>query len=125
MLLRASHKIIAVRAFLDTRMGVEPIVTGIFSPHSTAELRGIYTRRKFVDSVRTVVLAHSFVIELLYAPLPLAGCWPPIVPNVRPHATTNRGILKMRITLRYAEPHFCRTLFCIAVRILICDKTPS
>lgn len=87
MLLRASHKIIAVRAFLDTRMGVEPIVTGIFSPHSTAELRGIYTRRKFVDSVRTVVLAHSFVIELLYAPLPLAGCWPPIVPNVRPHAT--------------------------------------
>ena len=92
MLLRASHKIIAVRAFLDTRMGVEPIVTGIFSPHSTAELRGIYTRRKFVDSVRTVVLAHSFVIELLYAPLPLAGCWPPIVPNVRPHATKNRGI---------------------------------
>ena len=73
MLLRASHKIIAVRAFLDTRMGVEPIVTGIFSPHSTAELRGIYTRRNFVDSVQTVVLAHSFVIELLYAPLPLAG----------------------------------------------------
>ena len=73
MLLRASHKIIAVRAFLDTRMGVEPIVSGIFSPHSTAELRGIYTRRKFVDSVQNVVLAHSFVIELLYAPLPLAG----------------------------------------------------
>ena len=93
MLLRASHKIIAVRAFLDTRMGVEPIVTGIFSPHSTAELRGIYTRRNFVDSVQTVVLAHSFVIELLYAPLPLAGCWPPIVPNVRPHATINRGYI--------------------------------
>ena len=92
MLLRASHKIIAVRAFLDTRMGVEPIVTGIFSPHSTAELRGIYTRRNFVDSVQTVVLAHSFVIELLYAPLPLAGCWPPIAPNARPHATKNRGI---------------------------------
>ena len=92
MLLRASLKIIAVRAFLDTRMGVEPIVSGIFSPHSTAELRGIYTRRKFVDSVQNVVLAHSFVIELLYAPLPLAGCWPPIVPNVRPHATINRGI---------------------------------
>jgi hypothetical protein len=48
---------------------------------------------------------------LLYAPLPLAGCWPPIVPNVRPHATTNRGILKMRITLRYAEPHFRGALF--------------
>ena len=93
MLLRASHKIIAVRAFLDTRMGVEPIVSGIFSPHSTAELRGIYTRRKFVDSVQNVVLAHSFVIELLYAPLPLAGCWPPIVPNVRPHATINRGYI--------------------------------
>ena len=93
MLLRASHKIIAVRAFLDTRMGVEPIVTGIFSPHSTAELRGIYTRRKFVDSVRTVVLAHSFVIELLYAPLPLAGFSATITESGwRPHATKNRGI---------------------------------
>ena len=126
MLLRASHKIIAVRAFLDTRMGVEPIVTGIFSPHSTAELRGIYTRRKFVDSVRTVVLAHSFVIELLYAPLPLAGISATITePGWRPLANKQGYIFKMRITLRSAEPHFCGTLFCIAVRILIYYKTPQ
>ena len=92
MLLRASHKIIAVRAFLDTRMGVEPIVSGIFSPHSTAELRGIYTRRKFVDSVQNVVLAHSFVIELLYAPLPLAGIVATYSAQCAPARHKNRGI---------------------------------
>ena len=113
MLLRASHKIIAVRAFLDTRMGVEPIVSGIFSPHSTAELRGIYTRRKFVDSVQNVVLAHSFVIELLYAPLPLAGIVATYSAQCAPARHKKQGyIFKMRInTLRSAEPHFCGTFF--------------
>lgn len=106
MLLSASHKIIAVRAFLDTRMGVEPIVSGIFSPHSTAELRGIYTRRNFVDSVQTVVLAHSFVIELLYAPLPLAGIVATYSAQCAPARHKKQGyIFKVLVGMR--PTYFC------------------